>query len=141
MRALLISVLVLTSSAALARPPPGSDGHYSAWYRSLTIPGTSLSCCSKADCRPVGFRTRNGHYEAFIDRTQFTDGPDEWVRVPELENNPRQAEPDRQRAGVLDALGQRALLRAAVDDLKAGQSVRRRRRRRPSGCPPRLPAG
>lgn len=83
MRALLVSVLVLTSSAALAKPPSGGPGPYSAWFRSLTIPGTSLSCCSNADCRPVGFRTRNGHYEAFIDKMQFTDGPDEWVRVPE----------------------------------------------------------
>lgn len=83
MRTLLISALVLTSSVALARPPPGATGQFASWYHSLTIPGTSLSCCSNADCRPVGFRTRDGHYEAFIDKQHFTDGPDEWVRVPE----------------------------------------------------------
>ena len=111
---------MLTSSAALAKPPPGGPGPYSAWFRSLTIPGTSLSCCSNADCRPVGFRTRQGHYEAFIDKMQFTDGPDEWVRVPESKIIRDKPNPTGSCAGVLDPLGQRALLRAAVDDLNPG---------------------
>jgi hypothetical protein len=59
------------------------NGEFSAWYKSLEIPGTTLSCCSEADCRPVGFRTTEGHYQAFIDRSHFRDGPDAWVTVPD----------------------------------------------------------
>jgi hypothetical protein len=82
MRPLLIFAMVLAGGMAYAKPPPGSTGRFATWYRSLTIPGTSLSCCSNADCRPVGYRTHGDHYQAFIDKTQFPDGPDEWVTVP-----------------------------------------------------------
>lgn len=71
------------AGSALADPPPGSPGPFASWYHSLTVPGTSLSCCSSADYRPVEWRQRDAHYEAFIDKVQFTAGPGEWVRVPQ----------------------------------------------------------
>ena len=83
MRYAIAFALVLMPALAHARPPPGPPGKFSAWFRSLQIPGTSLSCCAEADCRPVSFRMRGGHYQAFIDSTHFPDGPNAWVSVPD----------------------------------------------------------
>ncbi len=57
-----------------AAPPPDADPAMAPWYHSLRQPGSGISCCSMADCRPVDYRTVNDHYEAFIEG--------EWRPVP-----------------------------------------------------------
>jgi hypothetical protein len=44
------------------------------WFQGLRQPGTGISCCSIADCRPTDFRTQGDHYEAMIDG--------QWHQVP-----------------------------------------------------------
>jgi hypothetical protein len=45
------------------------------WFESLKQPGSGVSCCSVADCRPVEYRLVSNGYEALLD--------ERWVRVPE----------------------------------------------------------
>ena len=69
----LISRLLLAGAALLAlaplaraRPPANGDPALAPWFRSLTQPGTGMSCCSIADCRETDFRIIGDHYEALI---------------------------------------------------------------------------
>lgn len=57
-----------------AAPPPDADPAQAPWFNSLRQPGSGISCCSMADCRPVDYRTVDNHYEAFIEG--------EWRAVP-----------------------------------------------------------
>jgi hypothetical protein len=70
--------------AAAAAPPPGTDlsSPQSRWYRGLQQPGSGMSCCSIADCRPVAARERADHWEIFIDPERFRDGTGQWTAVP-----------------------------------------------------------
>ena len=60
---------------ARAAPPEGADPALHGWFESLKQPGTGLSCCSIADCRPTEYRLAGNGYEAWLDHR--------WVRVPE----------------------------------------------------------
>jgi hypothetical protein len=67
----------------MAEPPPGADEALAPWYRSLSQPATGYLCCSLADCRNVVTRDHEGRLQAFISRTDFRDGVDDWVDVPD----------------------------------------------------------
>lgn len=54
------------SGSALAYPPPNADLRLEPWFQSLRQPGTGMSCCSMADCRPAEFRIQGGHYQALV---------------------------------------------------------------------------
>lgn len=78
-----IAMVAALTAVAAARPPPGTPGQFSAWYRSLMTPGTGITCCSVADCRPAQFRMTKDHYEVFIPSDVFPHGSDGWERVPD----------------------------------------------------------
>ena len=66
-----------------ARPPEDADPTLHGWFQSLKQPGSGVSCCSVADCRPVEYRLANDGYEALLDA--------KWVAVPDdrvLRNKP-----------------------------------------------------
>jgi hypothetical protein len=65
---------LMTATPLRAAPPPDADPTMAPWFNSLRQPGSGISCCSIADCRPVDYRTVGDHYEAFIDG--------EWRAVP-----------------------------------------------------------
>ncbi len=76
-RWLAVGVLLgclLAAPPLRAAPPPDADPALAPWFNSLRQPGSGISCCSIADCRPVDYRTVGDHYEAFIDG--------EWRKVP-----------------------------------------------------------
>lgn len=85
MRLLLLAVLLLGAGAAGADPPPNADPALAPWFRSLLQPGTSISCCSVADCRATEYRIEGDHYEALIGDTWFVVPPD---KVLERTDNP-----------------------------------------------------
>ena len=64
-RAFLAAAL-LFSPAAGAQPPADADPALGPWFRSLLVPGTSISCCSVTDCRATEYRIEADHYEALI---------------------------------------------------------------------------
>jgi hypothetical protein len=64
-RVIAVLSLALASTAA-AQPPPNADPTLAPWYRSLLQPGTSISCCSIADCRATEYRTTADHYEVLV---------------------------------------------------------------------------
>ena len=65
-RIFVAMLLLLLPRAIQARPPDGADMSLAPWFQSLQQPGTGMSCCSMADCRPSDFRISNGAYEAFV---------------------------------------------------------------------------
>ena len=65
---------IMITAPLRAAPPPNADPALSPWYNSLRQPGSGVSCCSIADCRPVDYRTVGNHYEAYIEG--------EWLPVP-----------------------------------------------------------
>jgi hypothetical protein len=72
---LLVGAAVLVvGSAALGAPPENADPALAPWFRSLAQPGTGISCCSIADCRPVDARITSTGYEIFV--------KDQWLTVP-----------------------------------------------------------
>jgi hypothetical protein len=79
------AAVVSLAAAASAAPPPGTNtsSPEAGWYRSLAQPTTGYGCCSIADCRPVPFETKSGHYSAFIGKAQFPQGDDAWHDVPD----------------------------------------------------------
>ena len=68
--------LTLVSAAALGAPPPGADpnSELGKWFQGLRQPGTSVSCCSLADCRMTDHRAGKDGYEVLVG--------DRWVPVP-----------------------------------------------------------
>ena len=72
-RALAASLWLVAASAAAA-PPQNADPALAPWFRSLLQPGTTVSCCSLADCRPTDYRIAADHYEALVGGS--------WVAVP-----------------------------------------------------------
>jgi len=69
------SFAVLGIAASIAAPPENADPALHGWFESLKQPGSGVSCCSIADCRPVEYRLVADGYEAFIDAN--------WVRIPD----------------------------------------------------------
>jgi hypothetical protein len=65
---------LLSAAPLRAAPPPDADPAMAPWFNSLRQPGSGISCCSIADCRPVDYRTVGDHYEAYIEG--------EWRPVP-----------------------------------------------------------
>lgn len=96
-RIFLAAAFASFSGLCIAAPPPGADMSLAPWYKSLVVPQgdpgiAGTMCCSVADCRNVDDRTREGHYEAYIDSATFPDdpsneyhgrAPNAWVAVPE----------------------------------------------------------
>ena len=74
MTRLLLTAALLLSAAADAAPPADADPALAPWFRSLLIPGTSISCCSVTDCRATEYRIAADHYEALIG--------ERWLVVP-----------------------------------------------------------
>ena len=74
MRPLFLPIVVMLSITARADPPPNADPALAPWFRSLLQPGTSISCCSIADCRATEYRIESDHYEALIG--------EKWIVVP-----------------------------------------------------------
>ena len=74
----MLSLACLTAlrvGATVAAPPENADPALHGWFESLKQPGSGVSCCSIADCRPVEYRLVADGYEAYLDAT--------WVRVPD----------------------------------------------------------
>lgn len=69
-----LGVAVVACSAAFAKPPENADPALAPWFRSLAQPGTGLSCCSLADCRPVDARITPSGYQIRVDNR--------WLAVP-----------------------------------------------------------
>ena len=61
------AALALLAGSAAAHPPPGADMSLAPWFQSLKQPGTGMSCCSIADCRPTDFRIHGGEYQAMVE--------------------------------------------------------------------------
>ena len=70
--ALAAAALANRSDAA---PPADADPALHGWFESLKQPGSGVSCCSVADCRPAEYRLAPNGYEALLDA--------KWVRVPD----------------------------------------------------------
>jgi hypothetical protein len=70
----LAALLWAIAASAAAAPPQNADPALAPWFRSLLQPGTSVSCCALADCRPTDYRISADHYEALVGGA--------WVAVP-----------------------------------------------------------
>jgi hypothetical protein len=75
-------IALLTSSMAHARPPANPDPALAPWFQSLQQPGTGISCCSIADCRPTDYRTNGDLYEVLIAPGTFDIAEPTWLSVP-----------------------------------------------------------
>ena len=76
MTRLLLMAALLFPAAAGAQPPADADPALGPWFRSLLVPGTSISCCSVTDCRATEYRIEADHYEALIGGTWHVVPPD-----------------------------------------------------------------
>jgi hypothetical protein len=70
----VIAWILSLAAPAAAQPPPNADPTLAPWFRSLLQPGTTISCCSLADCRATEYRIRADHYEAMV--------AGNWLSVP-----------------------------------------------------------
>jgi hypothetical protein len=70
----VFAATLLLIASAFGRPPENADPALAPWFQSLSVPGTGISCCSIADCRPTEYRTVEDHYEALIE--------DKWIAIP-----------------------------------------------------------
>ena len=71
---LVFATMLLLIASAYGRPPENADPALAPWFQSLSVPGTGISCCSIADCRPTEYRTVEDHFEALIE--------DRWIVIP-----------------------------------------------------------
>jgi hypothetical protein len=69
-----LATMLLLIASAYGRPPENADPTLAPWFQSLAVPGTGITCCSIADCRPTEYRTVGDNYEALIE--------DKWVAIP-----------------------------------------------------------
>jgi hypothetical protein len=68
--------MALFAAGALhAASPESADASMHGWFESLKQPGSGVSCCSIADCRPAEYRLAADGYEAYLDA--------QWVHVPD----------------------------------------------------------
>src|SRR5207245_11556648 len=72
---LLVCFTALGIAASDAAPPDNADPALHGWFESLKQPGSGVSCCSVADCRPVEYRLAADGYEAYLDTR--------WIHVPD----------------------------------------------------------
>lgn len=70
----VLGAAILVNSAVFGAPPENADPALAPWFRSLAQPGTGISCCSIADCRPVDARITPTGYEIYV--------KEEWLAVP-----------------------------------------------------------
>ena len=75
-RHVVLAAVLLTTASAVAAPPQDADPALAPWFRSLLQPGTAISCCSLADCRPTDYRIRANHYEALVGGNWLAVPPD-----------------------------------------------------------------
>ena len=85
MTRLLLMAALLFPAAVGAQPPADADPALAPWFRSLLVPGTSISCCSVTDCRPTEYRIEADHYEALIGGNWIVVPPD---RILQRTDNP-----------------------------------------------------
>lgn len=71
LRPFIYMSVILLAGPATADPPADADPTLAPWFRSLLQPGTSISCCSIADCRTTEYRVEGDHYEALIGEAWF----------------------------------------------------------------------
>jgi hypothetical protein len=76
MRRWLFAAALLVPATAGAQPPADADPALAPWFRSLLVPGTSISCCSVTDCRATEYRIEADHYEALIGGNWLVVPPD-----------------------------------------------------------------
>jgi hypothetical protein len=67
--------VALVAQRTEAASPQHTDQALASWIESLKQPGSGVSCCTIADCRPVDYRMAADGYEALLDTS--------WVRVPD----------------------------------------------------------
>lgn len=74
--AILCGAIILAIAFFIALPALGHEGdaELDAWYRSLTQPGTGMSCCNLMDCKPTPYRMTLDGYMVPIDGG--------WQKVP-----------------------------------------------------------
>jgi hypothetical protein len=61
-----LALLSVLAASAAAAPPQNADPALAPWFRSLLQPGTAMSCCALADCRPAEYRIKTDHYEVLL---------------------------------------------------------------------------
>jgi hypothetical protein len=71
----VVLMALLAAGALKAASPESADPSMNGWFESLKQPGSGVSCCSIADCRPVDYKLDSSGYEALIEAR--------WVRIPE----------------------------------------------------------
>ena len=71
-----IGAAVVAGSAAFGAPPENADPALAPWFRSLAQPGTGISCCSLADCRPVDARITPSGYEILVNGQWLAVSPE-----------------------------------------------------------------
>jgi hypothetical protein len=69
-----VAFVLFSAAAGTGAPPENGDPRLAPWFESLRQPGTGISCCSIADCRPVDYRVGENGYEVLIE--------DLWRPVP-----------------------------------------------------------
>ena len=77
---LALAALLLVALPASAAPPPDADPTLSPWFQSLRQPGTDVSCCSIADCRPVDYQVGPMGYEVWITGRWHAVPPERVIR-------------------------------------------------------------
>jgi hypothetical protein len=70
-----VLLVLLVTGALKAASPESADPSMQGWFESLKQPGSGVSCCSIADCRPVDYKLDSSGYEALIEA--------KWVRIPD----------------------------------------------------------
>lgn len=79
----LVALFCVWAVFAWAAPPPGANGQFGDWFRSLKQPENGISCCDVSDCRPVEYRVGKDGYEVLITpHTHGQLGVTEWMWVP-----------------------------------------------------------
>jgi hypothetical protein len=75
MRSIWLLGALHVAMSAHAAPPPDANGQYRDWFQSLMVPGSSIPCCTVADCRMVESRwnDQTQHHEAKVIRDVFSN--------------------------------------------------------------------
>lgn len=65
----------------------GADEATSRWFKSLTQPGTGISCCDVSDCHPARSDWRNGQWWAEIEGKMTPIPPDKVLKQTSILEN------------------------------------------------------
>lgn len=76
--AVILPLLLLGS--VRSAPPDNADPALAPWFNSLRQPGTGVSCCSIADCRPVDYQLGPTGYEVWITGRWHAVPPERVIR-------------------------------------------------------------